>query len=200
MRGTRGGIDGADRNALRLFIQTLAVALAFGVFSSPASQAQSPADTTSSAWTKSWPVAAWVSGGLGVGFIDASPDNQIAQIVRVNVSAGPLLLTYRQSDAGPFESGDGVRDGAMLVGVRSSGRRLFAAGALGYAEARPYHRCECSGGPEFERQAHGLAYDVTLHANAVIPGVAVSFSGVTLAPRARYMAFTLALELGWFGS
>jgi hypothetical protein len=87
----------------------------------------------------------------------------------------------------------------MLVGVRSSGRRAFAAAALGYAEARPYRRCECSTGPDPRPQVHGLAYDITLHANAVVPGVAVSFSGIARAPRANYQAVSLALELGWFG-
>jgi hypothetical protein len=44
-----------------------------------------------------------------------------------------------------------------------------------------------------------LAYDVTGHANYIVPGIAVSFSGNIGPSRVAYSALTFALELGWFG-
>lgn len=173
--------------------------LALHLLSAPATLAQSAGDTTRGAADDRWPVAAWISAGIGPGFVSAATKNVVSEVLRANVSVGPLLFTYRKSDSGPFESGDGVQDGALLAGVRSGGRRLFAAAAIGYAEARPYHQCECSEGHDFAPRASGVAYDLTVHANLVIFGVAASLSGVTRASRANYYAFTLALEAGWFG-
>ena len=44
-----------------------------------------------------------------------------------------------------------------------------------------------------------LAYDYTVHANAVKAGVAASLSGLVGPSGVTYTAFTLTVELGWFG-
>jgi hypothetical protein len=172
--------------------RTLAVALLLGTPHVVLSQ--TAADTA----TSDWPVAAWASGSLGVGSVENQDDGVLAQALRLTMSIGPLLFTYRKTDNGPWGSGDGVREGAILAGVRSPRRRVFVAGALGYGEARPTHRSE-GGGSDRGPQVHGLAYDLTVHANAVVPGVAVVLAGITRAPTVNCFTVSLALELGWFG-
>jgi len=149
---------------------------------------------------RSWQevVAVWISGSLGPGSLAHEDGNPLASALRANVSVGPVLATYRQDIVEPFESGNAVRDNALLVGVRSSGRRVFGSAALGYSEARPYQKCDCFGTAD-ESTVHGMAYDVSAHANLVLFGASLSFSGVAFAPRANYFAATVGLEAGWFG-
>jgi hypothetical protein len=121
-------------------------------------------------------------------------------VIRANLSVGSLLFTYRGSDVGPFiGTGAGVRDDAALVGVRTGGRRLFGSAALGYARATPYQQCDQCGVTREDPGVGVLAYDVTAHANYIIPGIAVSVSGNLGPSRAAYSAITVELELGWFG-
>jgi hypothetical protein len=139
-------------------------------------------------------IAAWASVGLG------STSRGVAGQVRETISAGPLLVMLRQSDDGPFISaGAGVKNHDILVGVRSGGHRLFASAALGYGSAEWYHQgdqCTCY----TTRHAVAVAtYDVTLHANAFVPGLSAGFSGNLGARDVSYSAFMLSLELGWFG-
>ena len=130
-----------------------------------------------------------------------APDGRgVAGALRASVSAGPWLVTYRDSDVGPFISaGSGVRDRSLLAGVRSNGHRAFATAAVGFASAQPYHQSDNQSTPDLAPSVGALAYEVSLHANAYVPGLAVSMFGA-LGPRtSKYSAFTLSLELGWFG-
>jgi hypothetical protein len=141
-------------------------------------------------------VAAWVSAGVGTGGVQVqNGGSSVAGVARVSASVGPWLLTYRASDVGPFMSaGSGVRDAGILAGVRTSGHRAFASAALGYARANPYHSNDPS-----EPSVGVMAYDVAVHANAFVPGIALAFSGDVGPSRATYVAVTLSAELGWFG-
>jgi hypothetical protein len=120
--------------------------------------------------------------------------------IAVLVALVSLLLSYRGSDVGPFMgSGNGVRDEAALLGVRSGGRRLFGSAAIGYARAAHYYTCDGCGMGIVDTGVGVLAYDVMAHANIIVPGIAVSFSGNIGPSRVAYSAVTFALELGWFG-
>jgi hypothetical protein len=113
---------------------------------------------------------------------------------------GALLLTYRGSDLGPlFAAGDGVRGDAALLGVRTGGRMVFGSAALGYARAAHYYSCDGCGAGRMDPGVGALAYDLMGHANYIVPGIAVSFSGNIGPSRVAYSAITLELELGWFG-
>ena len=164
-----------------------------------AASAQSPSDTSASSASPHRPTAVWLSVGLGPGSKVGHNDTEISAVFRANVSTGPLLFTYRSSDISPGDFGDGVRDDALLAGLRTGGHRLFAAAALGYARAAPYHECNCGDESSPAPRAGGLAYDLTLHANARVPGIALSMSGTAGGARVSYRVFTVALEFGWFG-
>jgi hypothetical protein len=162
--------------------------------------AQSTVDSSKVVPHSKHPIAAWASVGLGPGQVRGSGSGAVADEIRANVAVGSLLFTYRSSDAGPFiGSGDGVRDDAALVGVLAGGRRLFASASLGYARAAHYHQCDGCGRGLVDPGVGVLAFDVTGHANYIVPGIAVSFSGNIGPSRVAYSALTFALELGWFG-
>ena len=175
----------------------LAAALVAGAAAD--ARAQTLSDTTTSGAPSRWPITAWASAGVGLGRVASQEGNALAMVERANLSAGTVLLTYRRSDVHPPLSGDGVRDTGFLVGVRSRGRRLFAAPAIGYVEARPSHRCDCGDPRQFGPSVGAFAYDLTLHANAKVLGVALPLSGVAGPRRVRYLAGTIAVEAGWFG-
>ena len=166
----------------------------------PVVAAQSATDSTTP--TTNWhpPVAAWGSVGLGPGRTQEAPGGGVAGVVRANVSVGPWLLMYRANDVGPFISaGSGVRDAGILAGMRTGGHRLFGSAALGYARANSYHQSDNSSYPDVAPSVGALAYDFALHANAYVAGLALSFYGDIGPSHTTYSAFTLSLELGWFG-
>ena len=140
-------------------------------------------------------IAAWVSAGLGPGSVRG-----LGGVLHETISVGPYEVIARQSDIGPFFSGGpGITDHGFLLGARTGGERLFAAGALGYGRANPYHKFGEGGYPVTSPSAAALLYDVSLHANAVIPGVALVMSGAIGARQTSYLMTTINLELGWFG-
>ena len=162
--------------------------------------AQSSAATSVSAAHSRPSVAVWGSAGVGSGGGTFSRTSQLAGITKVNLSVGPVVLSFRSSDVGPFISaGDGVRDNGLLGGLRTGGRRLFGSAAVGFANASHYHQCDQCGRTDVEPPAGVMTYDVTAHANLRVLGAAASFSGVVGPARVRYSAFTVGLEVGWFG-
>jgi hypothetical protein len=175
-----------------ILLLALVVILARPARAQPAKD-RSPADTSVTTL-----VAAWASLGLGGATGSA---HGIGAVLAGNLSVGPALLTYRISDFGPFlAAGGGTRDNALLVGARTPGRRLFASAAVGFAVATPYRQeCEECGVTKAGPRVGAIAYDVRLHANLTVPGVALSWAGAVGAPRVTYSSVTLALELGWFG-
>jgi hypothetical protein len=143
-------------------------------------------------------VAVWGSAELGNAQIASVPNGQSAAIAKINLSVGPVILSFR--DAGPLIGlGDFVRDDGLLGGVRTGGRRIFGAAALGFANASHHHECDGCGASSVEPAVGVMVYDVTAHANLLVVGVDASFSGVVGPERVRYSAFTLGLEAGWFG-
>jgi hypothetical protein len=107
----------------------------------------------------------------------------------------------RQSEFGPFMgSGSGVQERGVLLGARSGGRRLFATGALGYVRANPYHQSDNSSDADVQPSVAAVGYDVTVHANAILVGLAFGLSGNIGSSNTSYAAVTLSLEAGWFGS
>jgi hypothetical protein len=162
--------------------------------------AQSSADTSGSPAPFRPRVALWGSIGLGSGGVPPNSTSELAGIMKGNLSVGPVVLSFRTSDVGPFiAAGDGVRDNGLLGGVRTGGRRLFGSAALGFANASHYHQCDQCGVTMAEPSVGAMVYDVTAHANLLVLGVAASFSGIMGPARVRYSAFTVGLEAGWFG-
>lgn len=89
----------------------------------------------------------------------------------------------------------------MLTGMRTGGHRVFASGVVGYSRAKPYQDGGIDGGGRrtYAPSESALAYDVSLHGNVYVPGVALSLSGDIGSSRSTYTALTLSVELGWFG-
>ena len=180
-------------------LQTAAFAAALAFVAAPLARAQQP---TTVVWqaliiqedtTHRRDFAMWLSAGLGGG------DNGVAGALHENVSIGPVLLMARQSYVGPFlGSGDAVDDKSVLVGLRSGGHRIFAAGALGYSWATPSHQCDCSS-PITGSTTSALAYDFSVHANALVPGLVISLSGTAGHTKVTTSMVTVGVELGWFG-
>jgi hypothetical protein len=157
-------------------------------------------DEADSSMTFRPPIAAWASLGLGSGQIHGVNSGSLAVTVRGNVSAGPLLLTYRGSDIGPFPGyGQGVREDGVLVGVRTGGHHLFVSSALGYTAVGPYQSCDACGAERVSPRVSALAYDLMAHAAYIVAGLDVSLSGAIGPSRVTYSAFTVGLELGWLG-
>jgi hypothetical protein len=143
-------------------------------------------------------VALWGSAELGNAHIASVSTIHGAAIATINLSVGPVMLSFR--DAGPFIGiGDFVRDDGLLAGVRTSGRRLFGSAELGFANASHHHECDGCGASRVEPSVGVMVYDVSAHANLLVVGAAASFSGIVGPARVRYSAFTLGLEAGWFG-
>lgn len=147
------------------------------------------------------PVAAWVAFGAGPGTVSGSSTGLLAGAARVNLSVGAMLLTARTSEVGPvFSAGPRVRDNALLAGLRSADRRVFATGAVGVASAQRVRDGTTSCGPAQDcPRVTALTWDVGFHANYIVPGISASWSGVGGAGSVSYSAFSLAVELGWFG-
>ena len=140
----------------------------------------------------------WGSAGFGNAQVASVPMGQGAAIAKINLSVGPVVLSFR--DAGPFIGiGDFVRDDGLLGGVRTGGRRIFGSAALGFANASHHHECDGCGHNNVEPSVGVMVYDVTAHANLLVIGAAASVSGIVGPERVRYSVFTLGLEAGWFG-
>src|SRR5437868_8981493 len=77
-------------------IRQLGAVLALLIATCPAvARAQSLTDSSSHI---SVPITAWASVGIGPGHVNAPANNAVAGLVRVAVSTGPVVLTYRWSD------------------------------------------------------------------------------------------------------
>jgi hypothetical protein len=161
-------------------------------------RAQSGVDSSTARAPASRRIAIWASLGLGGGSVHESDNGTIGGVFAAHASVGRLLLTYRTSDMSSFFGGPGVRDHALLAGVRTGGRRLFGSAAAGYGLATHYFDFE-SGTRTEEPRTGVLAYQLALHGNLLVPGLALSYSGALGSSRVTYSALTLALELGWFG-
>jgi hypothetical protein len=165
-----------------------------------AASAQEASDTLAVAGVADPPLAIWASVGVGTGHVNGSNDGGVAGALRASVSVGPWLLSYREFGLGPLiGSGDGVRDRALLAGMRTGGHRLFASAALGHGTATHYLQRGEQSAALVDPPVDALAYDAALHANFELLGLALNLSGNVGPARVAYSAVTLALELGWFG-
>lgn len=148
-------------------------------------------------------VAVWISAAFGPGSLSGATSSQLAGVARANVSVGPWVASLRGAEIGPiFGTGDGISETAVLVGLRSEGRRTFVSAALGYAVATPNATASATaaGAPTWTGGGSSvLAFDLTAHANARIVGVVASLSGSAGPSHVRHTELTAGLELGWFG-
>lgn len=115
----------------------------------------------------------------------------------VAASHGMVLGMVRATDSEPIV-GQGVRDDALLIGMRSRSDYLFVAGAVGIDRATPRVTTDGAGNTTGSPQT-AFAYDLSAHADYGIVGLALSVSGVVGPQRTSYGAVTLGAELGWFG-
>ena len=144
--------------------------------------------------TGGWPQRAWIFLAIGRGSIE----NSIAGSYGGSYSPGPLIFTLRNSGAEQI-IGDGVEETAFLVGVRSTGPRGFVSAQLGPSAVHRFHTCDCSGNDRTGPKHTGLAFDVAVQGNWVIPGIGFDAFG-DLAPSShRYAALAVMVQLGWFG-
>jgi hypothetical protein len=108
-------------------------------------------------------VAGWVSLGLGGGTVSG-----LAAVARADVSVGRVPVSYRLGSIEPFfDSGAGVQDRAVLIGLRTTGLRFFQTASLGYARANPVRDPVPFNDSGKERTVSpsvaALAYDYTAH-------------------------------------
>jgi hypothetical protein len=91
---------------------------------------------------------------------------------------------------------DPVEDVAGLVGFRSGRRRVFAVGALGYAQVQ-----HPGGNSSFDARmtSSALAYSLQLSANYRVVGVVTEMFGALGAGHASFRGIALGVQLGWFG-
>jgi hypothetical protein len=150
------------------------------------------------------PVLVWLSGGLGPAYYRNS--DAIALRGSVSFSYGRAVLVARATDA--FDGIDGytsTKESSVLGGLRVGGPHLYLITAVGAAKVRwEDNSCSsfsCGPGvpPVDELDRMGMAYDVGVHLGKWIAGLAVNLSGVTGPSRGRLTAFTVSIELGWFG-
>jgi hypothetical protein len=107
------------------------------------------------------------------------------------------LGMVRATDSEQLFVGPGVRDDALLIGLRSRADHLFVAGAAGIDRATAFETGD-SGTSTGSAQT-AFAYDLSAHADFRIVGLALAISGVVGPQKTSYVAVTLGAELGWFG-
>lgn len=137
----------------------------------------------------------------GPGSVSGSASGLVAGVLKTTVSVGSLMLSIRTSDVtGIFTGPRGVREAAMLAGVRTGGRRAFASAALGLSRAQEAHGVGLDCGPSRDCPYRtAVAFDLGVHANLLVPGVHAAFTGVAGPSKVSYTAVVVGLELGWFG-
>jgi hypothetical protein len=116
----------------------------------------------------------------------------------VAASYGTLVGMLRATDSEQLFVGPGVRDNALLVGVRSRADHLFVACAVGIDRATAFQTTDGSGTITGSPQT-AFAYDISAHADFRVVGIALAISGVVGPQRTSYVAVTLGPEFGWFG-
>jgi len=144
--------------------------------------------------TSRWPQQGWLFVGLGRGSIE----NSVAGTYGGSYSPGPLIFTLRNSGAEQIFS-DGIEETTFLIGVRSPGARSFISAQLGPSAVHRCHTCDCSGNDWTAPTHGGLAFDVALQGNWVIPGIGFDVFGDALPSSHHYVALAVMLQLGWFG-
>ena len=146
------------------------------------------------ATTDAWPQRGWLFLALGKGSIE----NSIAGSYGGSYAPGPLIFTLRNSGAEQI-FGDGVEETAFLIGVRSTGPRSFVSAQLGPSAVDRFHTCDCSGNDWTGPKHTGLAFDVAVQGNWVIPGIGFDMFGNLFPSSHRYAAVAVMVQLGWFG-
>jgi hypothetical protein len=116
----------------------------------------------------------------------------------VAASHGMFVGMARFTDSEQFFVGPGVRDKALLAGVRTAGHGLFVVGAAGVAQARAFVTSDNGSSANGPSEA-ALAYDFSAHADFPIAGLALAVAGVVGPQKTSYVALSLGAEVGWFG-
>ena len=143
-----------------------------------------------------WPQRAWAFAGLGRGSIQS---RAIAGTVGGSYAPGPLVFTIRRSGAGQFPFGDAIGETALLIGVRSPGKRAFLSAQVGVSAIHRSHTCDCSGGDWTGPTQSATAFDISAQANQIVAGIGLDVFGTLGSPGRRYAAMAVIIQLGWFG-
>ena len=160
---------------------------------------RAPAQSSSIASRFDGPQNGWISASFGEGGNPGS-SSVLAGTLAGWYSAGSIVGGVRAAGVSPLYSGESVDDIAALAGLRTSGRRAFLLGALGYASVHSYHTCECSPNPSRDDpRVSGLAYSLQALANIKFIGIGAEYFGAVGPGRASMHALALSLQLGWFG-
>ena len=139
---------------------------------------------------------AWAFGRLGGA--SGAPGAVATSGGGVAASYGTLVGMARATDSEQLFVGPGVRDNALLVGVRSRADHLFVAGVVGIDRATAFQTTDGSGTITGSRQT-AFAYDISAHADFRVVGIALAVSGVVGPQKTSYVAVTVGPEVGWFG-
>lgn len=164
---------------------------------STAAQAQAQASADTSA--VGLPPSAWVSLAFGQGTNDYMSGG-FAGVASAWYATGPIAVGVRtgSTDTGALFSSisDPVEDVAALVGFRSGRRRVFAIGALGYAQVR-----HPSGTSNLDARttSGALAYSIQASANYRFVGVVAELFGAQDGSHASFRGVAIGAQLGWFG-
>ena len=111
------------------------------------------------------PRNAWVSLGLGTGSIQDG-SSLLAGVASAWYSNGRFVGGVRTATVSGLFSSRGAEDVAGLIGLRTSGRRAFLLGALGYSAARRNRGCSASCVNVLgEERVSALAYSAQANAN-----------------------------------
>jgi hypothetical protein len=141
------------------------------------------------------PQAAWVSLGFGRSS-NAYFKEGFAGVAGAWYSSGPLVAGARFSSSATSgllsSTDDPLEDIALLVGLRTSARRAFLLGAVGFANV---DRPAGSGGGS----SAAVAYSLQASANYRYVGLAAEVFGAQGSDRASYQGIALSAQLGWFG-
>lgn len=159
-------------------------------------------DSAATAAVRSHPVEqrAWLSIAAGPGFIHtASSGGALSGAIAAVYSPGIMVFEARTSGATEI-FGDGVGDQSLLVGLRTSGRRTFLLGAIGYGRSQYSHSCDGPCSANFtDPYRSAITYEGTAEANARVIGIGATVFGVIGEGRASYTTMALSLQLGWLG-
>src|SRR5689334_6816190 len=183
---------------MSLFLQSIGVAL----FAASSLTAQTPGqpnarpDSSPASTFNRWPQRAWISGGLGLG---TWPYASLAGVASGWYTSGEVAVGVRIGEADQI-FGEQRSDQAFLVGARTPGDRGFMVAAAGIGRVASSRSCDgpCSGGIT-RPNATALAYSVEGHANLGFAGIGLVMFGELGPTSARYNAFAITANLGWFG-
>ena len=143
-----------------------------------------------------WPQRGWISVGVGG---SSSPYHGLAGVAAGWYSVGPIAAGVRLGAADQW-FGEQRSDQALLIGARTRASAVFVVGAIGTAKVASSRTCDgpCTAPPPRPSTTE-MAYAVEAHANVAVFGLGATMFGTFGPASARYNAFAITLNAGWFG-